>query len=193
MKQMFFHHSSLCEKDASKHAQTHKPGSLPKRTAQYVLRFLLALTDRSSVSVKYLQMVSSYNQGKQYHKIPHSHPDHYSSIFFHVGSSHPLWKAQRCDTTAGIFRESLTMVYYEASCNILSIFLRSSDLEKRVFCVFCQFQEAPVTGMETAYGKELLNGPAKRIQAQFHSHITENHECYNSVEVRGIALLWCWG
>jgi len=79
-----------------------------------------------------------------------------------VGSSHPLWKAQRYDTTAGIFRESLTMVYYEACCNILSVSLRSSDLEKRAFCVSCQFQEAPVTGMETAYGKELLNRPVKR-------------------------------
>jgi len=54
------------------------------------------------------------------------------------------------------------MVYYEACCNILSIFLRSSDLEKRVFCVSCQFQEAPVTGMETANGKELLNRPVKK-------------------------------
>lgn len=81
------------------------------------------------------------------------------------------------------------MVYYEDCCNILSIFLRSSDLEKRVFCVSCQFQEAPVTGMETAYGRELLNRPVERIWAQFRSHITENHECCNSAEVRGAALL----
>lgn len=70
MKQTFFHHSPVCEKEAARHAQAHKPRSLPKKPAGYMLRYLPAslyrvqlalsasswfqVTARGSRSIKFL-------------------------------------------------------------------------------------------------------------------------------------------